>query len=284
MSISEKVTIKPYEQLTYSDDFMFGVTMSDMELCHDVLECLLQFSIGDLEEVEAQKEIRHTSGGKPIRLDIYTRSDSAIYDTEIQNKNKKSINKLELPKRTRFYQALIDTDYLDRGEMYDSLPDSYILFICTFDPFGQNRALYSFVEQCLEVPGLVLEDGTERRFYNCTYDGDDVPEAVKRFYRYVATGEATDELTSRIDEAVMVARKREEWKSEYMRESVIMQQMRVAGLEEGRAEGREIGLEEGRAEGRAEERMNTERERKRADIAEAKLAEAEAKLRAAGLA
>ena len=46
----------------------------------------------------------------------------------------------------------------------------------------------------------------------------------------------------------------------------------VQGREEGREEGRAEGREEGREEGRAEERRNTEREKNRADAAEAELA------------
>ena len=43
---------KPYEELEFSDDFMFGKVMEDLSLCHDVPECLLQRKIGKLEAVE----------------------------------------------------------------------------------------------------------------------------------------------------------------------------------------------------------------------------------------
>ncbi len=32
---------KSYEELRFTDDFMFGKVMEDRELCRDVLECLL---------------------------------------------------------------------------------------------------------------------------------------------------------------------------------------------------------------------------------------------------
>ncbi len=47
---------------------------------------------------------------------------------------------------------------------------------------------------------------------------------------------------------------------------------------DAREEGREEGLEKGRVEGREEERANTERERKRAEVAEARVKELEALL------
>ena len=30
-------TIKPFEKLTYHDDFMFGVVMQNKEICHESL-------------------------------------------------------------------------------------------------------------------------------------------------------------------------------------------------------------------------------------------------------
>ena len=42
---------KSYEELQFTDDFMFGKVMEDIELCRDVLECLLQEPVGTLQDV-----------------------------------------------------------------------------------------------------------------------------------------------------------------------------------------------------------------------------------------
>ena len=76
---------KRYEELTISDDFMFGRAMGDKVLCQDVLERLLEEKVGELEDVQPQWEFRHTSGGKSIRLDMYTRDKKRMYDAEMQN-------------------------------------------------------------------------------------------------------------------------------------------------------------------------------------------------------
>ena len=41
---------KRYEELTISDDFMFGKAMGDKVLCRDVLERLLEEKVGELED------------------------------------------------------------------------------------------------------------------------------------------------------------------------------------------------------------------------------------------
>jgi len=78
--------VKRYEELTISDDFMFGKAMGDKVLCRDVLERLL--------EEKAQREFRYTSGGKPVRLDMYTRDKKRMYDAEMQNLNHQPVEKL----------------------------------------------------------------------------------------------------------------------------------------------------------------------------------------------
>ena len=70
--------VKRYEELTISDDFMFGKAMGDKVLCHDVLERMLEEQVGELEDVQAQREFRYTVDGKPVRLDMYARDRKRI--------------------------------------------------------------------------------------------------------------------------------------------------------------------------------------------------------------
>ena len=210
--------VKRYEELTIADDFMFGKTMGDKVLCRDVLEQLLEEKVGELEDVQPQREFRYTSGGKPIRLDIYTRDKKRMYDAEMQNQNHQPVEKLELPKRSRFYQSTMDTDHLSKGKSYRELPEGRVLFICTFDPFGRGYAKYSFQNLCKEDRELYLKDGTEKIFYNCAADPEKVPENLRELYDYIRSGKVGGDLSQRIDEAVCIARKNEEWRSEYMKE------------------------------------------------------------------
>nr|MCR4850143.1 PD-(D/E)XK nuclease family transposase [Lachnospiraceae bacterium] len=125
-----KKVVKNFEELEFSDDFMFGKVMEDPQICQDVIECLLQQPIGELIKVQTQREFKYTSDGKSIRLDVYNENSAgSVFDTEMQNLNNKSIEFHQLPKRSRFYQGAIDTDYLDKGHSYKTLPDSKIMFI-----------------------------------------------------------------------------------------------------------------------------------------------------------
>ena len=241
---------KRYEELTIADDFMFGKVMEDKQLCREVLECLLEQPVGELEDVQTERQFRYTTDGKPIRLDVYTRDRNHVYDAEMQNLNHQAVEKLELPRRSRFYQAAMDMDHLDKGKSYRELPEGKVLFICTFDPFGMGYVKYSFQNRCEENQELCLRDGTEKIFYNCVSSAEEVPEHLKELYDYIRTGRAESALTRKIEEAVGRARRNEEWRSEYMKELLHDDDVR----EEGRAAGLSEGLDRGRTEGRAEER------------------------------
>ena len=247
--MSEQRNKKEFEELGFSDDFMFRKVMEDPILCRDVIECLLQHPVGTLTEGQTERELKYTSDGKPIRLDVYNKDDTGtVYDTEMENLNHKSVEYHQLPKRSWFYQSSIDIDFLKKGGYYKNLPDSNVLFICTFDPFGKGMGKYTFTAHCEEELSIGLKDGTRKIFYNCTYSGNDLPEDLRKLYTYISSGQAEGDLAKRIDAVVLQGRKNEMWKSQYIKEQNI--------LYEAIEDGMEI------------ERVNTERERKRADDAE----------------
>ena len=123
---------------------------------------------------------------------------------------------------------------LPKGESFSKLPDSNVMFICTFDPFGEGKGIYTFREKCEEDTQIGLNDGTTKVFFNCTYQGDDLPEDIKKFYKYIRTGESESALTERIDKAVVRCRRNEIWRTEYMKELVVIQEAKEEGREEER--------------------------------------------------
>ena len=268
--MSEQRKMKSYEELEFKDNFMFKKVMEDEVLCSEVLECLLERKIEELGESQTQKELQHTSRSKPIYLDVMNITDSGeVFDTEMENLNHKKIEDHTLPKRSRYYQSSIDMEFLEKGDTYKKLPESNVVFICTFDPFQMEISQYSFRERCDQKPEMELGDGTRKYFFNCTYQGDDISKELRHFYDYVINGRAESELTKKIHAAVVKGRKNEIWRAQYMREWDYTKEVR----------------EEGREEGREEERINTERERKkaeqereRADRAERRVKELEAML------
>ncbi len=228
---------KNYEDLTFSDDFMFGKVTEDKEISRGLLKCLLQREIGELEEIQNEKRYQEACDGKGIRLDLYSRDKDNVYDAEMQNKNNLSVEQLELPKRSHYYHAMIANDQLNKGDDYSLLGNSNIIFICTFDPFGLGEAWYHFSMKEEKNNSLELNDGVHSYFFNATYLGDDIPDGIRNLYRYLQTEEVSDELTMKIDAAVNRTRMNSIWRSSYMKEKIALQDEHKAGRIEGREEG-----------------------------------------------
>ena len=92
----------------------------------------------------------------------------------------------DIRKRSRYYQSLLDTPLLKSGRetRYRHLPPSVVTFITQEDIFGKDLAKYTFTEQCEEVPGLHLEDGTMKLFLNMTSkNGDPVLVSLLQYMK-----------------------------------------------------------------------------------------------------
>ena len=154
-----------------------------------------------------------------------------------------------LPKRMRYYQGMIDLNILDKGQDYTTLKKSYVIFICTFDPFGEGRHIYTFCNTCQENTALTLDDDAVKIILSTKGTMDDVSPEMKRILDYIDGKGASDKFTEELEEAVCSARQNERWRLDYMTLEYEYRQRYLEGKEEGR--------EEGRAEGRAEGRERT---------------------------
>ena len=251
---------KRYEELTFTDDFMFCKVLSNnLGLCKELLELILGIRIRKVVMANSQQTISITADAKSVRLDVYVEDDEhSIYDVEMETSKRKN-----LPKRSRYYQGMIDLNIIERGEKYEKLKKSFVIFICLKDPFGKGLHVYTFENRCREMPELILGDETMKVFVNAAGTEDDVSEEMKDFLHYLKNGTGESSLSNEIDTAVRKARAHVEWRSEYMtlqmKYDEIWEEAREDGLEtglkEGRKEGRKEGLKEGRKEGLKEGRL-----------------------------
>ncbi len=225
---------KKYEELTFTDDFMFcKVLTTDLELCRDILQLLLDIPIREVRLSESQKAIEITSEGRGIRLDVYVEDENnTVFDLEMQTSVRD-----DLPKRSRYYQGMIDLDMIERGALFRQLRRSYVIFICLEDVFGAGLPIYTFENTCKQEPGIRLNDETLKVFINASAESTDIPADIRQFFDYLLTQKATDNLTARIAENVRQVRSNEKWRVEYMTLQMKYNEIREEGKAEGRAEG-----------------------------------------------
>lgn len=209
---------KRIEELNLEDDFLFAKVMCDEEICRQVLEKILNLSIKKIVLPTSQKTIDLLLESKGIRLDIYANDDrGTVYNCEMQRGKRR-----QLPKRSRYYQGNIDLDVITKGEPYENLKQTFIIFICTFDPFSEGRHIYTFKNTCQEIPSLLLGDEATKVFLNTRGTADDVDEEMKEFLAYIENttdafaGQAKSPLVKKIHEKVVSVKQSEEMEVEYM--------------------------------------------------------------------
>ncbi len=262
--------MKPLEEMNVIDDFLFTEIMADeqsgLEVCRIILSCVLKREVRYIR-FTAQKAVpgvsEHSHG---IRMDAYITEESeehlSVYDVEPDKKcSKKSV----LPKRSRYYADLIDTQLLNAGVDYDKLPELVTIFILSYDPFGVNSMYYEAGTVIKTHPHVPYNDGIRRIFLyvngELSEEKTEEEQKLRTLLRYIGESteaNATDDNTRKLDSIVKTTKSKKDVGIIYMKSWE-----------------RERELKE---EGRDEERANTERERIRADKAESDLRDAKARI------
>ena len=236
MNIVIDTNNQSWEKLTLANDFLFGKIMRDKSLCTEMIKRILpHIDIGDIQFPEVQKTLREGIDTRGIRLDVYSKSDNGkVYDIEIQTTSKK-----DLAKRSRAYHISIGNDILNKDTLkkthtYKDLPDTFVIFICTFDPFNQQRHIYTFKNICCEDNNLLLHDGAVTIFLNAKGKADDISPELKAFLNFIIGISSEDPFIKELEKHLERARQNSEWRREFMMMSIWEQDK----FEQGRSEER----------------------------------------------
>ena len=234
---------KSLQDLTLLDRFLFAEVMEDPKTFENILSIILGEDISIKGRPQSEHESRTSPLKRQVRLDVWAEDETdAVYNVEAQKENTKN-----LPHRSRFYQALIDSKLLDPGEVdFSNMKDCYSIIIAPFDLFGRGLYQYTFQMTCAET-GQPLEDGATRIFLNTHGKNleDISPELKELLYYMEHTTEEISCSTSRLQEIknhVNIVKSSEEIGVKYMQEweEKILEKRKARA--EGRAEGETFRL------------------------------------------
>ena len=169
------------QELNLADNFLFGKVMSDSEICRMILEKILNIPIKKVEFPVTRKTTDIAPNSRGVRLDACINDEQdTIYSIEML-----CCGDEELLRKTRYFQCNIDSSIIIPGKESTKLKKSYIIFICTFDPFPDGRHLYTFENRCLENLSLTLGDETTEIFLSTKGKKDDVDDEMRDFLAYI---------------------------------------------------------------------------------------------------
>lgn len=217
---------------------LFAAALEDPEICQLVLEIILGSKVPKVK-VHAEHSILISSEFRSVRLDIYASDELQVnYNVEAQNENEGN-----LAKRSRYHQAEMDVSSLKPGDDFNDLKPGYVIFICTFDPFGEGLYRYTFEERCLER-NIKLGDETRKIFLNTKGKNEkEVPKELIHFLKYVEN--STDDYVSgikddsieRLHEKVTALKRWRGLEAKYMTFEELLKRRESKGKAEGITEG-----------------------------------------------
>ena len=245
--------MKPWKDVTLTDDYLFSQIMKDEDFCKLFLEMLMGIKITKVIYLEAQKEVNLFPQTKGIRMDVYLEGDDEIYNIEMQ-----TVHKTNLVKRMRYYHSAIDVDSLLRGNPYDQLKKSYVIFICNFDLCGDGLPVYES-RTVWKQNGKEINDGQVKIVYNTSAFEKAEDPGLRALLQYLSTNTVLDEARPIADKVAAFKRLYPEGRP-HMKYELDLYDKWCEGKAEGVKEGIEIGKASGREEGIQQGRQESMRD------------------------
>ena len=173
LTVTEQIDQKHQEDLQrlrgfrlLDDDFLtkcFGGDTASIEL---VLQIVLEKPDLKVLDVRTQVFVENLLN-RSVRLDILaTDSTGAKLNVEVQPSDKGSGRK-----RARYNSSMMDANLLKKGEDFDRLPETWVIFITENDVMGKGLPLYP-IERCFLGTGERFEDGSHILYVNGAYRSD----------------------------------------------------------------------------------------------------------------
>lgn len=221
----------------FTNDYMFCyVLSSNPDLAKELLELILDIQIDHVEVIEAQKVLNYNNDSHSIRLDVYLKNDTDIFDVEMQ-----AFHSRDLERRMRYYQSANACEDLNRGDDYNKLKNCYVIFICDFDPFHKGDAIYRFSMKNEKYDDLNYDDGAYNIVVNIRSKDPNISDELRNLLHYLNEGKAVDNFTLKLQNEVEQINRNPNWRKKAMtieeKINLVSRISREEGKEEGRIEG-----------------------------------------------
>ncbi len=145
------------------DDFLTKCFEGDTKYIQLVLRIVLEMPDLVVVDVRTQVFVENLLN-RSVRLDVLaTDSSGRKINVEIQRSDKGAGWK-----RARYNSSMMDANLLRKGEDFDMLPETYVVFITEHDVIGDGQPLYK-IERYISGSGKKFEDGSHILYVNGAY-------------------------------------------------------------------------------------------------------------------
>ena len=153
----------------------------------------------------------------------------------------------DLPRRSRYYQSLMDSKLLQSKSRYQHLPDMITIWILPYDPFGDDRMIYTIKNMVVENSNLVYNDGITKiiLYTKGTKGGSKELKDLLTYLENTTLSNAVDKELQELQEIVNNVKGREDVGGRYMTLQEMIDYEKRDSYEDGLKEGLKDGLDNG---------------------------------------
>lgn len=124
------------------DAYMTAFFKDDIKSTELILRILLKKDDLKVNKVTVQDAFKNLKGHSATMDVVAVDSTGKVYNIEVQN----AVSEAH-PKRARYYSSLLDANLLPKGTDFETLPDTYVIFITKADRFQKDRMMYHFMRK-----------------------------------------------------------------------------------------------------------------------------------------
>ena len=243
-NVTKENDLQRIKELRLMDDDFFSEALDGKtEVVEYILNTVLERDDIKVKSTKAQVEYKSATK-RSIKLDIQAEDvHGRLMDIEIQRSDRGSG-----VRRARFHSSMIDRALLSKGDDFEDLVDTYVIFITEKDKFGMGIPLYHIERKISEMDNALFGDGAHILYVNGEYRNLEHP--VGSLMHDFNCKDAKDMVNPLLAEEVRYLKETEGGLSQMSR---ILEEMRNEAAEKAKAEGRA----EGKAEGNHEKAVST---------------------------
>ena len=246
------------EDLNMIDAFLFDKATASVKNAITISKVIIKRATGlDVQNivVETEKQIPGMDLNKRgVRLDVYLTEEDMkagkdilrLFDIEPNN-----YYEPDLPRRSRFYQSLIDSQLLPTDTPFRKLPDIFMIWILPYDPFGDDRMIYTVKNMVVENNQIVYNDGSTKIFLYTkgTKGGSKELKDLLTYMEHTTFANAVDSDLKEIQEIVDNVKADSRERERFMTLQEMIYYEKRDSREAGYQAGQEVGYQAGQKAG-----------------------------------
>ena len=154
------------KHFTIMNDIFMRNVLKEISCTEYILQVIMNKKELKVIDQTLQKDYKNLQGRSAILDCVAKDVENNFFNVEIQGENDGAS-----PKRARYHCGLLDMNLLNPGDLFDSLPETYVIFITKNDVLGYNQPI-SHIQRRIKETEDIFQDGQHILYVNSKKQDD----------------------------------------------------------------------------------------------------------------